>query len=240
MSNEAEAARTIASEAANARLLADERTRHARLGLDAAVVARDAKLVALPDGVDASLAAAQSTLAAGTAEKETVAAEFAALERTIEARRKRIDTSLSGARTKAAQATSAVETAQGQLTAARTDHALQDGRLIELRKRRDSENLAAAETKLQETTERHAALPVPDRIVTDEEVRAAQSAASGVKLELQGIESDIQEAHGALKQLAARWLVSGCVTQPRRSSWRSVRNGKSKRNMRPGDCCSTK
>jgi len=209
LSKEAEAARAIANQAANARILADERARHARLGLDAAVVARDAALVAFPEGVDASLAAAQTTLAAGTAEKETVAAEFASLERTIEARKKRIDATLSGARTKAAQATSAVETAQGQLTAARTDHALQDGRLIELRKRRDAENLAAAETKFQEATDRHAALPIPDRIVTDEEVSAAQSTAAGVKLELEGIERDIQRAHGALEQ------VGGAVARER-------------------------
>ena len=209
LSNEAEAARTIANQAANARTLADERARHSMLALDAAIMARDAALVAFPEGVDASLAAAQATLAAGTAEKETVAAEFASLERTIEARQKRIDAALSGARAKAAQATSAVETAQEKLTAARTDHALQDGRLIELRRLRDTENLAAAETKLQEATERHAALPVPDRIVTDAEVSASQSTAAAVKLDLEGIERDIQRAHGALEQ------VGGAVARER-------------------------
>ena len=209
LSNEADAVRTIANQAANARILADERTRHARLGLDAAVVARDGALGAFPEGVDASLAAAQATLAAGAAERETVAAESASLERTIEVRKKRIDAALNGARTKAAQATSAVETAQGQLTAARTDHALQDGRLIELRKRRDSENLAAAETKFRGATERHAALPIPDRIVTDEEVSAAQSTAAGIRVDLEGIERDIQRAHGALEQ------VGGAVARER-------------------------
>jgi hypothetical protein len=209
LSNEAEAARAIANEAANARILADERTRHARLGLDAAIVARDAALVAFREGVDASLAAAQAALAAGAAEKEAVAAEFASLERTIEARKKRIDAALSGARAKAAQATSAVETARGQLTAARTDHALQDGRLIELRKRRDSENLVAAEARLQEATERLAALPIPERIVTNEEVSAAQSTTAGIKLDLEGIERDIHRAHGALEQ------VGGAVARER-------------------------
>jgi hypothetical protein len=209
LSREAEAARTIAHQAANAHTLAGERTRHSRLALDAAVVARDAALAAFPEGVDAALVAAQAALAAGLAEKERVAAEFASLERTIEARKKRIDAALSGARTNAAQATIAVETAQGHLTTARTDHASQDGRLIELRKLRDAENLAAAETRLHEATKRHAALPVPDRIVNDDEVTDAQNTAAGMKLDLAGIERDIERAHGALEQ------VGGAVARER-------------------------
>jgi len=209
LSKDAEAARTIANQAGTARTLADERTRHLMLALDASVVARDAALAAFPEGVDASLVAAQAALAACTAEKETVAAEFASLEHTIGARKKRIDAALSGARTKAAQATIAVETAQGQLTAARTVRALQDGRLIELRKLRDTENLGAAETRLHEATERHAALPIPDRIVTDDEVSAAQRTVAGMKLDLEGIERDTQRAHGALEQ------VGGAVARER-------------------------
>ena len=55
----------------------------------------------------------------------------------------------------------AVEKAQEDLTAAMTEHASHDGRLIELRKLRDAENLAAAETRLRETTEHHAAFARP-------------------------------------------------------------------------------
>ena len=44
----------------------------------------------------------------------------------------------------------AVEAAQAQLTTAKTNHASEHGRLIELRKQRDAENLAAAEARLQE------------------------------------------------------------------------------------------
>ena len=87
MSKEAEAARTIANDAANAQTLADERTRHSQSALDAAVAARDAALPAFPEGVDAALVAARAALAAGIAEKEKVAAEFASLERTIEERK---------------------------------------------------------------------------------------------------------------------------------------------------------
>jgi len=209
LSKEAETARMIANQAVNALTVAQERTRHSKLALDMAVLAREAALATFPAGVDASLAGAQAALATATAEQETVAAEFASLERTIEARKKRIEAALSGARTNASQATIAVETAQEQLTAARTDHALQDGRLIELRKLRDAQNLAAAETWLHEATERHAALPVPDRIVSDDEVIAAQSTAAGMKLDLEGLERDIQRAHGALEQ------VGGAVARER-------------------------
>ena len=149
---EAEGARAIANDAANAQTLADERTRHSQSALDAAVASRDAALPAFPEGVDAALVAARAALAAGIAEKEKVAAEFASLERTIDERKKRIDAVLGNARTNAAKATIAVDKAQGDLTTAKTDHALHDGRLIELRKLRDAENLADAETRLLETT----------------------------------------------------------------------------------------
>lgn len=209
LSREAEAARAIASEAANDRILAGERTRHSRSALDSAVAARDAALTVFPEGVGAALVAARAALAAHVAEKEKATAEFASLERTIEARKKRIDAALSGARADAAQATTALETAQGQLTTAKTSHASAHGRLIELRRQRDAENLAAAETRLHEAIERHAALPVPDRIVTEDEVSAARNGAAGVKSDLEGIERDIQRAHGALEQ------VGGAVARER-------------------------
>jgi hypothetical protein len=209
LSGEAETARTVASQAANDRTLADERTRHSRLALDTAVAARDAALTAFPAGVDAALVAARAALAAGIGEKEQVTAEFASLESAIDARKKRTDEALSGARTKAAEAAMAVEAAQGQVMTAKTEHASDQGRLIELRRQRDGENLAAAETVLREAIESHAALPIPDRIVTDDEVNAARNAAAGMTVELEGIEREIQRAHGALEQ------VGGAVARER-------------------------
>jgi hypothetical protein len=70
LSKEAETARGIVNQAADDRTLADERVRHLRLVLDAAVAARDDALVAFPDGVDAALTAARSALAAAIKEKE--------------------------------------------------------------------------------------------------------------------------------------------------------------------------
>jgi hypothetical protein len=201
LSKEAEAARAIASQAATAHTLADERTRQARLALDAAVAARDLARTAFPKGVDAALAAAKAALAGSIAEKGKVAAEVASLEREIEARKTRIDAALGGTRTNADKAAVAVEKAQGDLTAAMTEHASHDGRLIELRKSRDAENVADAETRLRETTEHHAALPVPDRLVSSDEVTAAQNTAARIRSDLEGIERDIQRAHGALEQV---------------------------------------
>ena len=131
------------------------------------------------------------------------------MERTIDERRKRIDAVLGSARTNAARATIAVDKAQGELTTAMTDHALHDGRLIELRKLRDAENLADAERRLREKTESHAALPVPDRLVTNDEVNTAQNAAAGIRVDLEGIEREIHRAHGALEQ------VGGSVARER-------------------------
>ncbi len=59
----------IASEAANARTLADERARQSRVVLEAAVGARDAAVSAFSEGVDAALATAKAALAASIAEK---------------------------------------------------------------------------------------------------------------------------------------------------------------------------
>jgi DNA repair exonuclease SbcCD ATPase subunit len=208
-SKEAEEARKVASRAASDRTLAEERVRNSKTGLDAAVAARDAAMVAFPEGVAAALNSARAALAAGTEEKEKVATEFASLEQAIAARKKRINEALSGARTKAASAKTAVETAQTQLTTAKTNHAEEQGRLVELRKQRDAENMAAAEIKLREATEAHAVLPIPERLVSEEEVTGARNAAATVKLELEGIERDIQRAHGALEQ------VGGAVARER-------------------------
>jgi hypothetical protein len=159
--------------------------------------------------LDATLSAARSALAAANDENQKAAAGFASLEGEIAARKKRIDEALSGARTNAAQATAGVEAAQAQLTTAKTNHATEHGRLVELRKQRDAENMAAAEARLQGAIASHAALPVPERVVSDDEVSASRNAAAGIRLELEGIEREILRAHGGLEQ------VGGAVARER-------------------------
>jgi hypothetical protein len=200
LSKEAGTARGIANQAANDRTLADERVRHSRLALDAAVAARGGATAAFPDGIDAALTAARCALAATIKEKETVAAGFASLEREID---------VSGARTDAEKAAAGVEAAQRQVTTANRDHAEEHGRLVELRRQRDAENMAAAEARLHGAVASHDALPLPDRVVSDDEVSAAQNALARIKIELDGIEREILKAHGALEQ------VGGAVARER-------------------------
>jgi hypothetical protein len=209
LSQDVEIARGIAAGVVNAHTVAQERTNNFRLAFEAAVSKRDVVLASFPDGISAALAAAQADLAAATIEKQNVVAESASLEKTIAARTERIEESLRGARTRAEIARSAVEAAQEKLTAAITGHAEHGGRLVELRRLRAVENLKTAETRLCEATERHAALPLPDREVTKDEVNTAKKVEAGVRLELEGIEREIQRAHGALEQ------VGGAVARER-------------------------
>ena len=209
LSKEVDGARVIASDAANAQTVADERTRHARLAFEAAIASRDGALPAFPEGVDAELAGARAARAASIAEKDKIAVELTSLDRTIDERKKRTEAGLGTARANAAKASMALDKAQADLTTAMTDHATHDGRLMELRKLRDAENLEAAERRLLETTESHGALPVPDRIVTHDEVAVAQKSAAAIKLDLDGIEREIHRAHGALEQ------VGGAVARER-------------------------
>jgi chromosome segregation ATPase len=202
-------ARRIANETSNEQTLADERTRRTRLALDEASAARDAALTAFPDGVSAALDAARAALAAADSEKENITSELASLERTIDQRKKGIDAALNVARTNAAQAKIEVDTAQGLLTIAKTNHASQQGRLVELRRQRDAENPMAAEASVSQAIQRHGALPVPDRIVTDAEVSTAQANVARIKSELESVERDIHKAHGALEQ------VGGAVARER-------------------------
>jgi hypothetical protein len=209
LSNEAETIRGIANQAENDCTLADERVRRSKQALDASVAARDSALAAFPDGVDAALTTARSALAAAIKEKDKVAAGFASLEREIDARKKHIDEALSGARTDSEKAAAGVEAAQGQVTTASTAHAEEHGRLVQLRKQRDAENLAAAEARLQEAVASYDALPVPGRVVSDEEARTARNAADAIRLELDGAEREILRALGALEQ------VGGAVARER-------------------------
>lgn len=209
LSTKLETARTTAAEALNAHVIAVERTANLRSASDAAISKRDVALASLPEGLDAGFAAAQADLAAATMEMQYVAADLASLDSTIAARKERIDKAMSGARTKAEGARSALGAAQGKLTAAIASCAEHSGRLAELRKQRDAEDLEASEKQLREATDRRAALPVPERSVTKDEVTTAKDVEHGIRSELDTTERDIQRAHGALEQ------VGGSVARER-------------------------
>ena len=209
LSTNLETERASAAEAVNAHTIALERTANLRSASDTATSKREFALTSFPEGLDAALAAAHVDLAAATTEMQNVAADLASLDSTIAARKERIDKAMSGARNKAEIARSAVEVAQGKLTAAIASCAEHSGRLAELRKQRDAEDLESWEIRLREATDNQAALPIPERNVTKDEVTTAKDVEDGIRSELDTIERDIQRSHGALEQ------VGGAVARER-------------------------
>jgi len=209
LATDVEAARAVASQSGTNHTLAEERGRSSKAALDAAVVARDAALAAFTGGVTVALSAARASLAAASEEQKKLAIEVAALESTIAAEAVRIEAALSGTRLAAEYATTAVENAQEAQKKAIAEHASQLGRLDELRRQRDSQDLAGAENRLREAAERHATVPVPERLVTDVEVTAARNAEASARADLERIVGEIHKTHGALEQ------VGGSVARER-------------------------
>jgi energy-coupling factor transporter ATP-binding protein EcfA2 len=206
---ELEQGRTTANQARIAFTLAEERTRNSAAALQAAVTARDAALAAFPEGVEATLSASLAALAAAMGEQDAAVAELTSLEGLIAAQNERVEAAIRNARLVAGQASARVDVALAGRTKAITDHASQAGRLEELRKLRDAQDLTAAESRLQAATNRHAALPVPERAVDVAEVTDAQNAEAMAKSDLGAIEREIQRTHGALEQ------VGGTVARER-------------------------
>ena len=209
-SNGADEARIAAGEAATAQALAEDRARNLSVVLEEAVAARESVLSEFPSGVTDGAEAAEERLRTSLAEQEAVTDELSSLQSTIDARSEQLAEALHGARETAEKARAATEAAQDARTKAIADHALEEGRLAELRKLRAAEDFAAAESELREATERHAALPVPERPVTPDEVAEAKDALARVKLDLEALDREIQRAQGALQQ------VGGAVARDRR------------------------
>jgi hypothetical protein len=209
LSSDLEMARATASHAGTAHTLAEERTRNSGSALSAAVVVRDAALAAFPEGVTATLSAAQAALAAALGEQHKVAAEFTSLESTIAAQNERVEAAIHAARAAVEQSRTRLDGAHAGRTTAITDHASQFGQLEILRRLRDAQDLTAAENRLRDATDRHAAVPVPERMVTEAEVTAAQNAKTAAISELGRIEGEIQRTHGALEH------VGGAVARER-------------------------
>ena len=208
-SRDRELARVAASQAGTANALAEERSRHSRLALDAAVATRDAAVSELPEGVAETLSAAQDALATASNDHRAALAELASLESTLAAQTERIEAAVRQARVAVEQADARVDAAQIDRTKAITDHASQAGRLEELQRLRAAQDLATAEKRLSEASERLAALPVPERIVTEAESAAARNAKTTAVTDLGLVEREIQRTHGALEQ------VGGAVARER-------------------------
>jgi chromosome segregation ATPase len=208
-SRDIEQARATAHQAGTTHTLAEERTKNSESALNGAVGARDAALAAFPEGVDATLSAAQATLAAALNEQQKVAAELTSLESTIAAQNERVEAAIQEARATAEQAQARLDAADTERTNAITAHALQVGRVEELRRLRDAQDLATAESKLRDETNRHGAMPVPERIVTEADLTAARDAKTSAESDLGAIQREIERTHGALEQ------VGGAVARER-------------------------
>ena len=209
LSTAVEAARAAASQSRTNHTLADERGRSSKAALDAAVVARDAALAAFTGGVKVALSAARASLAAASEEQKKLATEVAELESTIAAEAVRIEAAVSSTRLATEHARTAAESAQEAQKKAIAEHASQVGRLEELRRQRDSQDLAGAENRLREAADRLAVVPVPERMVTDLEVTAARNAEASARADLERIVGEIHKTHGALEQ------VGGSVARER-------------------------
>jgi DNA repair exonuclease SbcCD ATPase subunit len=159
--------------------------------------------------VEAALSAFEQRLAEANAEKQNAGADLEALDETIASLKRIIDEAAGSARTRLEIANAGVETAQQNLTTAITRHAEHTGRLAELRKRRDTEDLSAAELRLQEAKSHHAALPIPERNVNQDEVDAAKKLAQDARSDHEANEAEIQRARGRLEQ------VGGAVARER-------------------------
>ena len=204
-----EAAREAVSRESNAHTIAEERGRSSKAALNSAIENLDAALQPFPQGLPTALVDAQKALAAAVEEQQKVSDDLVSLNRNVAAEHERLEAAFSDACTAIETARRQAETARGQLTDAIAEHASQVGRLDELRRLRDAEDLPAAEHRLQMAIERLAALPVPDRLVNEADVIAERDVLARAKSDLAMIEREIQKAHGALEQ------VGGAVVRER-------------------------
>lgn len=206
---EAEAARATAREAATDQALAEERARSLKTSLDGALEAREAALADFPSGAAAAAEAAEQALRAAQQEQETITADLASLQQRIDERKGRLDTALAEAREAVENAGRAVAAAQQGLNKASEDRASEEGNLAALRRQREAEDLPAVERALQEATERHDNLPMPERPAGPDEVTAAREALERAKQRLEAVDREVHTAQGALQQ------VGGAVARDR-------------------------
>lgn len=208
-SREADEARTAVHQAATDQAVAEERAGSLRVSLEAAVAAQNTTLSEFPAGLAAGRESAENELQGALEEQERITAEIGSLQDRIDARRREVEAAVGEARLALEEAQRAVKSAQEGVKKALTDLATAEGRLAELRKLRDAEDLSAAERTLDEATERHEVLPVPERLVGPDEVTAAREALERARRELAAVTQEVHTAQGRLQQ------VGGAVAQDR-------------------------
>ena len=201
LSTATEAARRDAGEARTARTLADDRVRQSTDKLDAAVADRDSALTAFPDGVEAALSAASAELAAAGKDRDDVTLRLATLESEFEQEKTRLEQAVTAVGVSEKEAAARVESAEKLHTEATNTLATEQGRLVELKRRLEAEDIAAAGAQLHDAVAAHKALPVPEREVTDDEVITARRACDDLLRDLEEHERAIERARGALQHV---------------------------------------
>jgi DNA repair exonuclease SbcCD ATPase subunit len=158
---------------------------------------------------DASARAEACRLALGEATLEALAADLDRLgpdpAASLRARRQQAsrdaETARAAVKEAVEEARRAVETSQEAIAKAIADHANEEGRLVERRRQRETEDLSAAERGHDEAIARHDALPVPERSVTAEEVIAATDALGKARQNLASLTEEILTTQGRLRQV---------------------------------------
>jgi DNA repair exonuclease SbcCD ATPase subunit len=166
---------------------------------------------------DASARAEACRLALGDVTLETLAADLDRLgpdpAASLRARRQQAsrdaETARAAVKEAVEEARRAVETSQEAIAKAIADHANEEGRLVERRRQRETEDLSAAERGHDEAIARHDALPVPERSVTAEEVIAATDALGKARQNLASLTEEILTTQGRLRQ------VGGAIARDR-------------------------
>jgi hypothetical protein len=193
------------------RAVAEERARHLEQALHSANASRDLALQPFAQGVDAALAVANAERDHHLKETQSLASKLASLQDKIAAREKRLKAAEQAAQNELHEAFLAVEAAQKKRESAIAERASEEGGLKELRNQRDATNLALAEDTLRQAKQQYDLLPVPSRIVDNDEVIAAQSEVTALQSELSFLNDEFNQAKGALEH------IGGAVARERLS-----------------------
>jgi hypothetical protein len=193
------------------RAVAEERARHLEQALHAANASRDLALQSFPQGVDAALTAASAERETHVKGMRSLSATLESLQEKIAARDKRLRIAEQAAQNELHQAAIGMEAAQKEREEAIAERASEEGRLKELRNLRDAANLALAEDTLRLAKERFELLPVPSRIVDNDEAIAAKSEVTALQSDLGFLNDEFNQAKGALEH------IGGAVARERLS-----------------------
>jgi hypothetical protein len=194
-------ARRKANQFRKDRDVAEERTRHSEQALHGATASRDLALQSFPQGVETALTATNAERDTRLKEIRSFSATLQSLQEKIAARDQRLQLAEQVAQNELHQAAIATEAAQKEREAAIAERASEAGGLKELRNQRDATNPALAEDTLRRAKQQYELLPVPSRIVNNEEVTGAQSEVTTLQSALSLLNDEFNQAKGALEHI---------------------------------------